>query len=122
MNKRQFVKSVAATSIGLVAAQALSLSAGERTPLIRASDSERRRARFPNVPVATHDGNLVRFYDDLIKDRIVLINFMYARCGDICPGMTANLKKVHAALGVAWDATSSCIPSAWSPSTIRRNG
>jgi protein SCO1/2 len=35
----------------------------------------------------------------LIKDKIVTINFMYADCEGICPGITANLVKVQHALG-----------------------
>ena len=35
---------------------------------------------FPNVVLKAHTGRNVRFYDDLLKDKIVLINFMYATC------------------------------------------
>lgn len=35
---------------------------------------------FPNVVVRTHEGRNVRFYDDLLKGKIVLISFMYADC------------------------------------------
>jgi protein SCO1/2 len=54
---------------------------------------------FPNFELRTHDERTVRFYDDLIKGRIVVINMMYAQCEGICPSMTANLVKVQAALG-----------------------
>jgi len=37
---------------------------------------------FPNVELTTHRGDQVRFYDDLIKGKIVVINFMYATCTD----------------------------------------
>jgi protein SCO1/2 len=47
----------------------------------------------------SHDGRTVHFYDDLLKGKIVLINFMYTECGDICPGMTQNLADVQALLG-----------------------
>jgi len=61
---------------------------------------EQIRARyFPNVTVVTHEGRKARFYDDLIKDKIVTINFMYADCEGICPGITANLVKVQKVLG-----------------------
>jgi protein SCO1/2 len=61
---------------------------------------ERTQARyFPNVELTTHEGKKVRFYDDLIKDKIVVINFMYAQCVGICPGITANLLKVQKILG-----------------------
>ena len=35
---------------------------------------------FPNVVLKAHTGRNVRFYEDLLKDKIVLINFMYATC------------------------------------------
>ena len=56
---------------------------------------------FPNVTLRTHEGKEVRLYDDLLKDKVVLINFMYARCEGICPGTTANLRKVQNQLGDA---------------------
>jgi copper(I)-binding protein/cytochrome oxidase Cu insertion factor (SCO1/SenC/PrrC family) len=54
---------------------------------------------FPNVPLVTHDGNTVRFFDDLIKDKIVAINFIYTRCPDTCPLETAQLVQVQNILG-----------------------
>lgn len=66
----------------------------------RASSREKIRARyFPNVVLTTHEGKKVRFYDDLIKDKIVMINMMYAECDGICTGVTANLARVQKALG-----------------------
>jgi len=69
----------------------------------RASDDGSRQSTqaryFPNVELTTHEGKKVRFYDDLIKDKIVVINFMYAECKGICPGITANLLKVQKLLG-----------------------
>ena len=35
---------------------------------------------FPNSVLRTHEGRNVRFYDDLLKGKIVMINFMYATC------------------------------------------
>lgn len=54
---------------------------------------------FPNVILRTHKNQPVRFYDDLIKGKLVVINFMYAECEGICPGMTANLLRVQKLLG-----------------------
>ena len=54
---------------------------------------------FPNVTLTTHEGRKVKFYDDLIKDKIVIINFMYVRCDGKCPGTTANLVQVQKLLG-----------------------
>jgi protein SCO1 len=45
----------------------------------------------PNVPVVTQDGKTLNFYDDLIKDKIVVLSFIYTSCKDICPLATARL-------------------------------
>ncbi len=50
---------------------------------------------FPNVALVDQDGKNVRFYDDLIKDKIVAINFIYTHCGDTCPLETASLRQVQ---------------------------
>jgi protein SCO1 len=50
-----------------------------------------RKRCFPNVPLVTHEGRRVHFYDDLLKDRIVVLNVMYANCESICPRITSNL-------------------------------
>jgi cytochrome oxidase Cu insertion factor (SCO1/SenC/PrrC family) len=38
------------------------------------------RNYFPNMELTTHNGDRVRFYDDLLKGKVVVINFMYATC------------------------------------------
>lgn len=58
-----------------------------------------RRRHFPDVVLRTQDGKKVRFYDDLIKGKIVTINFIYATCEGVCPGITSNLVKVQKLLG-----------------------
>ena len=58
-----------------------------------------RKRYFPNVTLRTQDNKDVRFYDDLVKDKIVTINFFYANCEGICPLVTANLVKVQKMLG-----------------------
>lgn len=60
---------------------------------------EAHRRYFPDVDVFTHEGKKVSFYKDLIKDKIVTINFMYTHCDEICPLVTANLVKVQKLLG-----------------------
>jgi len=61
---------------------------------------ERIRQRyFPNLLLTTHEGAKVRFYDDLVKDKIVIFNFMYAKCEGICMPVTMNLVKVQKLLG-----------------------
>ena len=55
-------------------------------------------AYFTNAVFRTHENKEVRFYDDLIKDKQVVINFMYANCNGSCPLTTVNLVKVQEVL------------------------
>ncbi|HEY6927276.1 MAG TPA: SCO family protein [Steroidobacteraceae bacterium] len=54
---------------------------------------------FPTVILTTQDGKRVRFYDDLIKGKIVAISFIYAHCEFSCPLETARLAQVRELLG-----------------------
>ncbi len=54
---------------------------------------------FPNVELVTHEGRTVRFFDDLLRDKVVVINFMYTSCPDACPLETARLAEVQDILG-----------------------
>lgn len=73
---------------------------GRDAPTPRLSGRERiRRQHLPNVPLRAHTGQQVRFYDDLVKDKKVIINFMYAKCDGICVPVTMNLARVQRLLG-----------------------
>jgi protein SCO1 len=54
---------------------------------------------FPNVPLVTHTGKTVRFFDDVIKGKVVAINFIYTNCPDMCALETARLREVQRILG-----------------------
>ena len=64
-----------------------------------AKSAEWRGNYFPNVVLTDQDGKKHRFYDDLLRDKIVTINFMFTTCKDICPLDTANLLRVQELLG-----------------------
>lgn len=87
-----------AAAFSLFFVLATSMFGGART----AGASERSRwgaDYFPNIPLVTQDGETVHFFDDLIKDKVVAINFIYTSCPDSCPLETARLKKVQDLLG-----------------------
>jgi protein SCO1/2 len=67
--------------------------AGQRGPAHKQSD------RFSNIVLTTQHGKPVRFYDDLVKDKAVIINLMYSGCGDTCPANSAELAKINDLLG-----------------------
>jgi protein SCO1 len=50
---------------------------------------------FPNLVMLTQDNRPVHFYDDLLKGKVVLINFIFTTCQGVCSPMTANLARVQ---------------------------
>lgn len=58
-----------------------------------------QRQHLPNIPLITHEGRRVRFYDDLVKNKKVSMNFFYTNCDEVCPLVMANLAKVQRLLG-----------------------
>lgn len=54
---------------------------------------------LPNVPVVTHDGRSLNFYDDVIKGKVVVVNFIYTTCADVCPLTSARLAQAQERFG-----------------------
>jgi len=66
---------------------------------ISRSDIERARNYFTDTELTTHEGSKVRFYSDVLDDRIVMINVMYTHCDGACPMLTQKLSRVSRELG-----------------------
>jgi protein SCO1/2 len=62
-------------------------------------DSQWGGSHFPNVELITQDGKKVRFYDDLIKGKVVALELIYTTCKYNCPLETARLVQVQKLLG-----------------------
>lgn len=61
-------------------------------PTALPSSSAGHNARnLPDVTMLDQRGNPVRFYEDVVKGRSVVIQFMYTRCDGICPAATDTL-------------------------------
>lgn len=54
-----------------------------------------------NRTLWTHDGRKVRFYDDLVRGRVVTVNLAYTRCTGICPAGFGKLAALQDELGDA---------------------
>lgn len=86
--------------LGLIALAA----ASAQTPFSRDASAAPQNSRFSpeyftDVMVTTHEGKTVPFYDGLIKDKKVIINFIYLNCNDICPLQTARMAEIRKRLG-----------------------
>jgi protein SCO1 len=97
MSRRAWLGVCGAAAVG---GGLLGLSPKEETTWASTPPRESIRERyFPNVVLTTHEGEQVRFYDDLIKDKLVTINVAYTSCPVTCPLTTANLVRVQRLLG-----------------------
>ena len=103
MNRRAFLGSMGISLIQTAMAAGVGLAeekvAPAPMPTPTPTTANRPSAsRFPDVMLTTHEGRDVRFYQDLMKGKVMLINFMYSTCTD-CPTYTANLARVQRLFG-----------------------
>jgi len=98
MNRRKLLATlaVAPLAVGVVGQAA---SAENKFKVAESTREKLQKRYFPNFELTTHEGKKVHFYDDLIKDKIVVLNFMYVKCQGVCMPVTMNLKRVQSLLG-----------------------
>lgn len=54
---------------------------------------------IPDAEVFNQDGRKIRFYSDLVKDKVVIVSFVFTSCALICPMQGESLSKLQAKLG-----------------------
>jgi protein SCO1 len=92
--------------VGALLAAGAASPAGAQSPLrtpapAPAEDSRTRlrEMRTPNVPLVDQDGRTLNFYDDVMKNRKVLVNVMYTVCSNVCTPATHHLIEARRLLG-----------------------
>ena len=60
-----------------------------------AAEEQRAREYFSNLELVNQDGQTVRFFDDVLKDKVVVVNFIFTNCEGACPLMTHKLTLVR---------------------------
>ena len=68
--------------------------AGASTP-----DRSPAEKYFSDVELIDQDGAKLRFYSDVLKNKVVVINTFFTTCTSICPPMNRNFEKIQEALG-----------------------
>jgi protein SCO1 len=63
------------------------------------TDETKQREYFTDLTVLDQDGKALKFYSDVLKNKIVLINFVFTHCEQTCPMLTRTFAKVQAELG-----------------------
>ena len=90
------VCALARDASSLAAAGAQSASAA---PLQAGASEASLRRHFTDLPLITQDGRAVRFFSDLLKDRIVLVNFVFTSCSGSCPVLSQTFSEIQGLLG-----------------------
>ncbi len=55
--------------------------------------------RIPDATVYNQNGRRLNFYTDLVKGKVVAINFIFTTCTTVCPPLTATFRRVQRELG-----------------------
>jgi protein SCO1/2 len=50
---------------------------------------------FTDVELLNQNGEKMRFYSDLLKDKVVIVNTFFGTCTSVCPPMNRNLEKMQ---------------------------
>jgi protein SCO1/2 len=99
LKRRNIVAALAAAPLAVpLLTRAQALDANSKFKTIPSRERIRQRY-FPNLVLTTHEGRTVKFYDDLVKDKIVIFNMFYAKCEGICSPITRNLVRLQQVLG-----------------------
>ena len=54
---------------------------------------------FSDVELINQDGQKLRFYSDVLKDKVVIVSNFFTTCTSVCPPLNRNLEKIQEALG-----------------------
>ena len=95
MDTRRYVLA----GVGAISVAGLGVALSGRAPSGAAPAPAGAGEGIPNVRLKTHTGADVRFYDDLVHGKLVVISMMYAACNNSCPPSTYNLVEVQKLLG-----------------------
>ncbi|HEX8475107.1 MAG TPA: SCO family protein [Pyrinomonadaceae bacterium] len=63
------------------------------------ADGQITKMSIPDLELLDQNGKKIRFYTDLVKDRVVVINFIFTTCTTICPPLGATFARVQKDLG-----------------------
>ena len=94
MNRFRYLFSLLAITSTLSAPSLAQQKQAPETPLATAA-----RQYFTDVRLITQNGDSVRLYSDLLKDKVVVINAFFGSCTGSCPKMAGVLAGLQDRLG-----------------------
>jgi len=70
-------------------------SVAGNAPADEAAAEAKARDYFSNVELIDQNGRSLKFYDEVLKDNVVVISFIFTNCQSACPLMTRNLTMIR---------------------------
>ena len=101
VSRRKFLSLTAAAPLAAGVLSTTTAAESHKWP-VPTQEMARQRIQeqhLPNLPLISHEGKRLMFYDDLVKDKVVTLNFFFTHCDELCPLVTSNLAKVQKLLG-----------------------
>jgi protein SCO1/2 len=86
-----------AVSIHQAQAHSADEHAGHDAPAT--STQEHAQVKFANVALLDQNGKTIRLEQDLVRDKIVVMSFIYTSCTTVCPVVSSIMGKVQKQLG-----------------------
>ena len=68
---------------------------GDHAPAVTESAAPYESLTIPDVTVLDEEGKEVRFYSELVKGKIVAINFIFTTCTTVCPPLGATFARLQ---------------------------
>jgi protein SCO1/2 len=93
------------TILAQTSTPAQKLKPAEPASLTKTDDGAKARTKsvaenyFSDVELIDQDGRKLRFYSDVLKEKVVVINTFFTTCKSICPPLNRNFQKIQEALG-----------------------
>jgi len=87
------------TPLALILCLAAGAAQAQQAKVSPAEREAKAREYFTDTKLKTQSERTVRFYSDAMKEKVVLINFVFTQCGDACPLITAKLVQAKRELG-----------------------
>jgi protein SCO1/2 len=93
--RKRFILSALVIAVGAV----LSVPGQTKTTTTATQEPSAAEKYFTNTELVTQDGKTVHFYNDVMKDKVVVINCFFATCKGSCLPMNRNFENIQQGLG-----------------------
>lgn len=68
-------------------------------PMVSGGGTRDAQVWFTDTVLKDQDGRELRFYSDVLQDKVVMLNVIFTHCNDACPLITRKLREVREAMG-----------------------